>query len=82
MPVFIELNEGRHLVPRGEYIVIFDNKIQGKFETLDQAQQFMSTLGKRGAWIKVPNLRKNMSEKEIAVAETVLKSLVKENLNT
>lgn len=58
-------------IPKGDYKVIFDGKVLGTFSSLSEAQTFQSTLGYRGSTIKLPDLRKKMSQSEIAIAKYV-----------
>ena len=53
------------LLPTGEYRVIFDGEVLGKFNSLAEAQRFQSTLGKRGSQIIPPNLRKQLPSDQI-----------------
>lgn len=59
------------IIPTGEYQVVFDGKVLGKFGSLMAAQDFQSKLGTRGSRIVAPNLRKNMSEDDIRIAQNL-----------
>ena len=65
------------LLPEGVYRVVFDGMVLGRFNTLMEAQQFQSNLGKRGSQVVSPNLRSQMSEDEIKIAEYEAKNLGK-----
>lgn len=65
------------LLPEGIYRVVFDGVVLGKFNSLMEAQQFQSTLGKRGSQVVSPNLRNQMSGAEIKAAEYEAKNFGK-----
>jgi hypothetical protein len=61
MPIIPDFSNSGRILPKGEYKVVFDNQMLGKFSSLDEAQRFQSQLGKRGSRIITPNLRKDMT---------------------
>lgn len=65
------------LVPKGKYIVRFDGKELGTFNTLDEAQLFQSTLGHHGSVIVIPNLRDKMTQDNINIASEIAKDFTK-----
>lgn len=77
MPIIPDFSNNGRILPKGEYKVVFDNKVIGKFNSLDEAQRFQSTLGKRGSRIIPPNLRKEMTQDQINVAKAAVESLDK-----
>lgn len=72
MAIFIPMPGPGKIVPDGEYLVVFDRKILGKFTTLDEAQKFQSTLGHPGSQIVRSNLRAKMTQEQIGVVQKTL----------
>lgn len=72
-----DFSNNRRILPQGEYKVVFDGKVLGKFNSLDEAQRFQSELGQRGSRIIPPNLRKQMTQDQINIAEAAVESLDK-----
>ncbi len=64
--------EPNKILPTGEYVVVFDNRVLGRFPSLMAAQEFQSTLGRPGSRIITPNLRAKMTEEQIGTAQKTL----------
>jgi len=72
MPIDPDISNIRRLLPKGEYKVVFDGKVIGRFGSLMEAQNFQSQFGKRGSTIIAPNLRKDMTQEQIDAAQTTI----------
>ena len=72
MPIVPDFSDDKRILPRGEYRVVFDGKVVGIFGSLQEAQNFQSRLGQRGSHILHPNLRKDMTQDQINVAQMAL----------
>ena len=72
MSIYIDASGSGRLLPKGEYKVVLDRKVIGKFGSLMEAQNFHSTLGKRGSRIIAPNLRAKMTQDEINIAQNTI----------
>lgn len=59
------------IIPKGKYTVIFDGKVLGQFDSQAAAIDFQTKLGMRGSRIVPPNLRKDMTDDDIRIADNI-----------